>query len=150
MQGMVMAQDDPYSASGLFDDFLDYSKTRSYVYYDGTLAAGDTIGVGDSTITYTYYVKSLKPQQPKLYIELDSIGGLVDTVYVDLESKSFPSDSTTWVRRERSTWITGLDVAITLSSDSSHMDEFWRINVNGQNDSLSVLIDNYIFKFYEP
>ena len=150
MQGMVIAQDDPYSASGLFDDFFDYSKTRSYFYYDGTLAAGDTIGVNDSTILYTYYVKTLKPQQPKLYIELDSIGGKADTVYVDLESKSFPSDSISWTLRERATWTQGRDTAILLASDSAHMDELWRININGQNDSISVLIDNYIFKFWEP
>lgn len=145
MLGVATAQD-PYKASGVYDKDVNFIEGESYVYHNGTLAGGDIIADNDSIYTtYVVYVKSQKPLKPKFFVDLDSIGGIADTVTVGLFSKPFPES--TWTRRETSSWITGLDTQITLSSDSAHADEFWKAVI--QTDSLNVFIDDYVFKFWE-
>lgn len=129
--------------NGAVDYTLKYSE--SYVYFAGSDA--DTIGIGDSTFTYTVEKSSLKETAAYAYFSLDSVGGTAANVVVNLESRVTPRES--WNIRETVTYAGQADTTFILESDSTHKARYWRANITGQDDGFNMAIDNIDFYITE-
>jgi len=124
-----------------------YESASSYFYYHGSAAAGDTIGVTDSTWTYTVRIRSKFALKPHVYFSIDSTGGTFDTTNINLYSKVAYYEP--WVLRETAAWNLGSDTTGILESDSSHISEFWKFEVKSTNNTLEATIDEYFLKWTE-
>lgn len=124
---------------------LGYGTDVSYIYYNGQ--ATDTIGIGDSTWTYVLRAKSKFKLQPEVYLSLDSTGGTANAVTINLYSKTFGPAN--YVLRETDTWFDGSDTTLIMSSDSSHISEFWKVELIGTDDTFKAKMDQLIIKMTE-
>jgi hypothetical protein len=137
-------QTDPQSAETV-DQTLGYGTDASYLYYTGQTA--DTLGAGDSVYTYTFRAKSKFPLKPEAYISVDSTGGTVATGTITLSSKTFAVND--YTIRETVSWVSGIDSVKKLESDSSHISEFWKLQISFPNDGFRVKIKEHVIKFTE-
>lgn len=133
-----------FAQNETFDASLGYDYT--YNLYTGT--AGDTIGSGDSTWTYT--IEKLTDTKIFAYarLELDSTGGTGAPVTVLLQNKVFNSE--TFSNIDTVTWTVGTDTTIIFETTTSDIADKWRILMTGSTDGFRAKVPRLDMKFIKP
>jgi len=132
-----------FGQNATIDKTLEYGQT--YINFSGV--AADTIGVGDSTWTYTVYKKSDDNIYPYIYTDLAVVaGGTPDTVLVILQGKVFANQSFTAL--DTVIWRGNPDNAITpFDYTTANKNQIWRVMLQGSNDAIKARVSKLDFYF---
>ena len=131
-----------YSQNAEVDRTLDYGN-QTYLLYTGI--ASDTIGIADSTWTYTVRKKTDTRLLPYVYVELDSISGTPNPVHTILQGKVFASELYTDI--DSVVWAGTIDTMFTIDVVDTFKYEFWRVSVEGQLDEFKAKVQELDIKF---
>lgn len=130
-----------YSQNQTVDKVVGYDDT--YVLYDGI--ASDTIGIADSTWTYTVRKKNDTRLRPYVYLDIDSVSGTPNVVNCILQGKTTPDESYTDITTVA--WTNGNDTTIAYDVTAVKPYEYWRVSIEGQADEFKAEVQVLNFKF---
>jgi hypothetical protein len=126
------------------DKSLGYDQT--YFLYPGLVT--DSVGVIDSTWSFTIGKLTRKPVKANFYLDLDSTGGTFDTVNFYIQKKVH--DLADFVNTDTLYWKVGSDTIIKEWQTSSfHTADFWRLYIEGTNNTFKFHINRLDGKFVE-
>lgn len=118
-------------------------ENQPYATYTGT--AADSIGKTDSTFTYVFKVNQPHKTTPYIFVDLDSLRGTADTLYVIYQSKAF--DTQKFVTLDTSIWVNSSSADAVYNPGSAVLQEYFRVFVKGQTDEYAVTINGIYCKF---
>lgn len=128
----------------VLDKSLNYSET--FVYYTGI--ASDTIGIGDSTWTYTIWKYNDEPGNVYVYADIDSVSLSSGEVSVVLQGKVLPEESYTDIAT--ATYALTADTVILFDQTATQYDyQYWRVSLTGDNDENKVEVQKLDWKFFK-
>ena len=125
-----------------FTNSLDYSQT--FVY---EVDVDNVFSTGDSIYEYSVFKKSDSYLRPTLYLELDSISGVFDTVMIYLESKEW--DEQDYTIRDSAEWTSGVDTTKEIIITTAVINALWQTRLVGENDEFRFNIDLLKLRFYK-
>jgi len=152
-----------FSQNATVDQTLDYDQT--YVWYDGV--ATDVITTTDTTWTYTVRKKTDALNYCFVDMLIDSTGGTANSIKIYLQNKKFPDTDFTTITTvtwdgtnviatgkivnfapsaEYATFNSDSTITTTVS-DQNNAGEYWRVYVEGQDNTILASIRRLNFKF---
>lgn len=123
------------------DKTLSYDQT--YVNYNGQTA--DSIGVIDTTWTYTVRKNNHWRVFPYVYLALDSIGGTAADVTVLLQKKVFGDQD--YTTETTVTYAGTADTVILFDVTTADKAEFWRVSLSKASNDFNIGVEDLNFKF---
>lgn len=120
---------------------LSYSNT--WFEYNGS--DGDTIGYGDSVYTYTITKYTTNKVTPRLYVELDSIGGAAAEVTTYLQKKVSSDES--WSNIDTVVYNGTVDTSYIMQPDNTQIGDYYRFYLQCENDGFNLKIKTINGKF---
>jgi hypothetical protein len=120
----------------------DLSYDATFVLLTGQ--ASDTIGIQDSTWTFTVRKKTDAKMYHYYYISLDSVGGTTNIVDIIRQKKMFLAESYTNV--DTVSWHGTADTTFSSLGSQTH-GEYWRILIKGRDDTFKAKIIELDTKF---
>jgi len=128
----------------------DYNMKYKSDDYGGTwLATGlseeDSLGIGDSTWTYTVRKLSREKVLTTFRVVLDSVGGTA-VADVTINFKYKPWLKAPWVTDSTVTYTGTVDTTMQIVLDAAVVADYWQIDISCATDEFNVLIDSVYFK----
>lgn len=124
---------------------LGYDAT--YFTYPGLVT--DSVGIVDSTWSFTIGKLTDSKVFASFYLDLDSTGGTFDTVNLYIQKKVH--DLADFENTDTLYWKIGADTIIkNWTTSTSHIADFWRLYIEGTDNTFQFDIDRLDGKFTKP